>query len=206
MSPILSSLSKQLERPEAEGLVEDLVDQPLALVAVQERVFGVAELLDDPSNVVAQRLGVDLGDAIHVEPVDQAHVDMALERLVLLLGRVDFLGGLASARRSGRWRGDGVVAGPASIPGSVSAALSTGGRWFGRPRRRIPAAEALSGANGLRPSPRNISVDSSFQWLCGPAAVRAHVKRRPRTGLCGASMMDLSAAGLNERAISRKTW
>ena len=128
MSPILSSLSKQLERPEAECLVEDLVDQPLALVAVQERVFGVAKLLDDPANLVAQRLGVDLGDAIHVEPVDQSHVDVALERLVLLLGGVDFLGASflrARRRRRRRRRGRG---GP--VP-RTSAASVAGRRRIG---------------------------------------------------------------------------
>ena len=129
MSPILSSLSKQLERPEAEGFVEDLVDQPLALVAVQERVFGVAELLDDASDFVAQRLGVDLGDAIHVEPIDQSHMDMAFERLVLLLGGVDFLGGLGPAARGA---GDG-VAGEGLALARLGRGVAAGG-WSSVPR------------------------------------------------------------------------
>ena len=84
-------LEQELERTEAEGLVEDLVDQTLPLVAVQERVLGVAEVLDHAPDLVAQRLRVHLADPVHVEPVDQPHVDMALERLVLLDGRVRFL-------------------------------------------------------------------------------------------------------------------
>src|SRR5262249_54607345 len=83
-------LEQQLERAESEGFVEHLVDQALALVAIQEGVLGVAELLDDAADLAAQRFGIDLGDAIHVEPVDQARVDQALERLVFRESRVNF--------------------------------------------------------------------------------------------------------------------
>ncbi len=164
MSPILSSLSKQLERPEAERLVEDLVDQPLALVAVQERVLGVAELLDDAPDLVAQRLGVDLGDAVHVEPVDQPHVDVALERLVLLLGRVDFLGGprfVARLRRGLAARAR-VASGTGLSP--AVAGVEVGGGGSAR-RARAPETGASRGPNGLRPSPRNIGVDSHLVEL-----------------------------------------
>ena len=47
-------LEQQLERAEAEGLVEDLVDQPLALVAVEQRVLGVAEVLDDAADLAPE--------------------------------------------------------------------------------------------------------------------------------------------------------
>ena len=129
MSPILSSLSKQLERPEAERLVEDLVDQPLALVAVQQRVFGVAELLDDASDLVAQRLGVDLGDAVHVEPVDEPHVDMPLE-------------GSRTAPGPGRppW---------AALPCAV-AAEAEGGELGGRRRSKRPTLLSAGGSASRR--------------------------------------------------------
>ena len=112
-------LEQQLERAEAEGLVEDLVDQALALVAVEQRVLGVAELLDDPPDLVAQGLRVHLADPVHVEPVDQLHVDVPLERLVRLDGRIGLLGRLAPPRGGGRRRsrdGGGGNAGARACP------------------------------------------------------------------------------------------
>ena len=50
-------LEQQLERAEAEGLVEDLVDEPLALDAVEQRVLGVAQVLDDPADLARSVLG-----------------------------------------------------------------------------------------------------------------------------------------------------
>jgi hypothetical protein len=43
-------LKQHLERPEAERLVQHLFNQPLALVAVEESFFGVAEVLDDEAD------------------------------------------------------------------------------------------------------------------------------------------------------------
>ena len=43
-------LEQHLQRPEAERLVEHLVDEPLALHAVEQRVFGVAQALDDQAD------------------------------------------------------------------------------------------------------------------------------------------------------------
>ena len=84
-------LEQELERAETEGLVKDLVDQALAFVAVQQWVLGIAELLDDAPDLVAQGLRVHLADPVHVEPVHELDVNMPFERLVLLDGRVIFL-------------------------------------------------------------------------------------------------------------------
>ena len=58
MSLIVGSLSSDFERAEAERLVEDLVDELLALHAVEQRVFGVAQVLDDPADVPPQGVGL----------------------------------------------------------------------------------------------------------------------------------------------------
>ena len=44
-------LEQDLQRAEAEGLVEDLVDQPLPLGAVEHRVLGVEQVLDDAADL-----------------------------------------------------------------------------------------------------------------------------------------------------------
>ncbi len=140
-------LQEQLERPESERLVEDLVDQTLPLVAIQERVLGVAELLDQAPDFVAQRLGIDLADPLNIEAIDQSHVDVTLEHLVLFLGGVDFLGRLAPPSRARAEGGNGrrppVASAPAGI-GRVSAPAP------------VPGPTGARGPNGLRPNPRNI--------------------------------------------------
>ena len=97
-------LEQELERAETEGLVEDLVDQALAFVAIQQRVLGIAEMLDDGPDLVAQGLRVHLADPVHVEPVHELDVNMPFERLVLLDGRVDLLDRFGPSRRLRGWR------------------------------------------------------------------------------------------------------
>src|SRR5208337_1899380 len=99
-------LEQELERAEAEGLVEDLVDQALAFVAVQQRVLGIAEMLDNGADLVAQGLRVHLADPVHVEPVHELDVDMPLERHVLLDGRVYLLDRFGPSRRLRRRSGN----------------------------------------------------------------------------------------------------
>ena len=48
-------LEQDLERAEAERLVEHFVDQPLAFGAVEQRVLGVAQVLDDAADLAAKR-------------------------------------------------------------------------------------------------------------------------------------------------------
>ena len=71
-------LQQHFQRTEAEGLVEHFVDQPLALVAVQQRVFGVAEMLDDQADFAAEHVAFQLADPGQVELVDQLAVDARL--------------------------------------------------------------------------------------------------------------------------------
>ena len=72
-------LEQQLERAQAERFVEHLVDQPLALGAIEQRVFGVAEMLDDQANLAAQHVAFQLADARQVELVDQLAVNASLQ-------------------------------------------------------------------------------------------------------------------------------
>ena len=88
-------LEQQLQRPEAERLVQHLVDQPLALVAVEQRVFGVAQMFDDQADFAAQHVALQLADSRQVELVDQLAVNAALE--ILELGFLRFI----------RWSSDG---------------------------------------------------------------------------------------------------
>ena len=71
MSAILSSLSRSSSGPKPKVSSRTSLDQPLALVAVQQRVLGVAEMLDDAADLAAERVRVHLADPVHVEPVDQ---------------------------------------------------------------------------------------------------------------------------------------
>ncbi len=101
-------LEQHLERAEAERLVEHLVDEPLALHAVEQRVLGVAQVLDDEADLAAQRVALQVADARQVELVDELAVDAALELLELCIGRllgassgkVDRLGHRGSGVRS----------------------------------------------------------------------------------------------------------
>ena len=157
MSPIFVVLQEQFQRPEAEGLVEDLVDEPLALVAIEQRVLRVAELLDDPADLVAQHLRVDLADPVHVEPIDEPRVDMTLEQLELLLRR---------GRAPWRPRAPRGGAGGGTAPGRGRAAVAeapgpreggSGGIADGS-AAEVPPRSPNDGfvPNGTRPSPFSI--------------------------------------------------
>ncbi len=97
-------LEEQFERAEAERFVENFADEALAFVAVEERVFGIAKMLDDASDFAAERIRVHLADAVHVEAVDKPHVDMAFESFVRLVRRIGFFGRFARLGGDGRRR------------------------------------------------------------------------------------------------------
>jgi hypothetical protein len=80
-------LQEQLQRTEAEGLVQHLLDQPLALAAIEQRLFLVAQVLDDEANLLAEHVARQLADAGQVELIDELAVDLPLEVLELLLLR-----------------------------------------------------------------------------------------------------------------------
>ena len=93
-------LEQQLQRAEAERLVEHLVDEALALDAVEQRVFGVAQVLDDQADLAAQRVAFQVADARQVELVDQLAVDEALQ-LLEALGALAIAAGRRSSRPGG---------------------------------------------------------------------------------------------------------
>ena len=88
MSLIVGSFSSEFQRAQAERLVEHLVDQPVALVAVEQRVFAVAEVLDDQADLAAQHVAFQLAHLGQVELVDQLAVDPLLEFFEAALFRV----------------------------------------------------------------------------------------------------------------------
>ena len=55
-------LEQHFERAEAERFVEHFLDQAIALVAIEEGVFGVAEMLDDEPDFAAQDVAFELAD------------------------------------------------------------------------------------------------------------------------------------------------
>ena len=121
-------LEQHLQRAEAERLVEHLVDQPLALHAVEQRVFGVAQVLDDQADFAAQRVAVQVADARQVELVDELAVDEPLEFLEIALFR------LAGSQRASQFRHRGKSVckrelpshGPKHGNGPVSRPMSIG--------------------------------------------------------------------------------
>ncbi len=94
-------LQQHLQRPEAEGLVEHFAYQPLALVAVQQRVFGVAEVLDNQADFAAKRVALQFAHPRQVELVDQLAVDALLELLEVALFRI---GGAQGGRSVSAWQ------------------------------------------------------------------------------------------------------
>ena len=88
MSLIVGILQQHLQRPKAERLVEHFAHEPLSLVAVEQRVFGVAEMLDDQSDLAAQRVAFQLAHPRQIELVDQLAVDALLQFLEVAFLRI----------------------------------------------------------------------------------------------------------------------
>ena len=78
-------LEQEFQRPQAEGLVEHLADELLALVTVEQRVLIVAQVLDDQADLAAQRVAFELSHLGQIELVDQLAVDALLELLEIAL-------------------------------------------------------------------------------------------------------------------------
>ena len=170
MSAIFSVLQEQLQRPNLEGLVEDLVDEASARCG-SERVLGVAEVLDDAADLAAERGRVHLADPVHVEPVDELHVDVQLEGLVGLVGRVRLPGRRPASRRRGR-------RGRAAGRGGAAAASRGAGP---RPRRRAGRGPSGGRAGPIagrwpkaeRPSPLSTAeLQESSRQVAGPGPGR----------------------------------
>src|SRR5262249_38210038 len=90
-------LQQHLQRAETEGLVEDLVDQPLPLHAVEQRVLGVAQAFDDEADLAAEGVPLQVADARQVELIDQFAVDQPLE-FFKTLGALALQASLAGAK------------------------------------------------------------------------------------------------------------
>jgi len=80
-------LQEDFQRAQAEGLIEHLVDEPFPLVAVQERVFGVAEVLHDQADLATQYVAFQLAHPRQVQLVDKLAVDPLLQLLEAALLR-----------------------------------------------------------------------------------------------------------------------
>jgi len=78
-------LEQHLQRSKAERLVEHLVDEALALHAVEQRVLGVAQALHHQADLAAEGVALQIADARQVELIDQLLVDEALQFLETLV-------------------------------------------------------------------------------------------------------------------------
>jgi hypothetical protein len=72
-------LEDQFQRTETEGLVQNLLDQAFSLVAIEERLLRVAQVLDDQSDFAAKHVPFELANARQVELVDELAVNLPLE-------------------------------------------------------------------------------------------------------------------------------
>ena len=66
---------KQFQRTEAEGFVEQFLDQTFAFRAVQQRVFGIAKMLDDQSDLAAQGVAFKIAESRKVQFLDKLSVN-----------------------------------------------------------------------------------------------------------------------------------
>ena len=79
MSLIVWSFSRNSSGPRPKVSSSTSLDELLALVAVQQRVFAVAEVLDHQADFAAQHVAFQLADLGQVELVDQLAVDPLLQ-------------------------------------------------------------------------------------------------------------------------------
>ena len=75
---------QDLERPEAEQLVQHVGDDAFALVEAERRLVAlpVEHAADQRANLRLGVLALDAGQAIEIEPVEQILVDAALQFLI----------------------------------------------------------------------------------------------------------------------------
>ena len=104
-------LEQHFQGPRPNVSSSTSLDQPLALVAVQQGVFGVAEVLDHQANFAAERVAFQLAHPREIELIDELAVDALFELLVVALfrigrrkGVVSFPMGAFRLRRRGRRR------------------------------------------------------------------------------------------------------
>ena len=69
-------LEKDFERSEAEGFIEHFFDESFAFGAVEEWVFGIAEMFDNNADFAAEGITFKFGDSIEVEFFDEFSVNV----------------------------------------------------------------------------------------------------------------------------------
>ena len=69
---------QRLERPEAEHVVADVVEQVLLLGDRQHEVLDRDDLVDDVANFLARALGIELGQRRQIDRLDQRAEDHRL--------------------------------------------------------------------------------------------------------------------------------
>jgi hypothetical protein len=72
-------LEKDFERSESEGFIENFFDKAFSFGAIEEWVFGIAEVFDDDANFAAEGVAFEFGDAIEVEFFNKFPVDVRFE-------------------------------------------------------------------------------------------------------------------------------
>jgi hypothetical protein len=77
---------QDFEGPEAERFIEHFFDQALALAAVEQWVFGIAEMFDDQADFPAERIAFEVAQTRQVELFDELAVDQPLEAFKVLFG------------------------------------------------------------------------------------------------------------------------
>ena len=97
---------QRLERPVAEDVVADVVEQVLLLGDRHHDVLDRDDLVDDVANLLARRVGVELGQLAEIDRLDQRAEDRTLDLVVgFRAARIDGGGDLLRRRtRSGRLR------------------------------------------------------------------------------------------------------
>src|SRR5580658_4592480 len=74
------------QRAEPQGLVDDLVDEPHALILAQQFRAVLAKLFDAPPELSSQFIVVDAADRRHVQTADELLVDLLLQPHKTLFG------------------------------------------------------------------------------------------------------------------------
>ena len=80
-------LEQHFQRTEAEGLIQDFVDETLPLHAVEKRILGVAQAFDHQADLAAKRVPLKIADPGQVQLIDQLAVDQPLKVLEALVRR-----------------------------------------------------------------------------------------------------------------------
>ena len=128
---------QRLERPEAENVVADVLEQVLLLGNRHHDVLERDDVVDDVADFLARRFDIEAGELRQVDGVDQGREDRRLDVVEILRAADAVAGGRADAARLGRRAGRRRRRRPAAaLTGSGSSRRFGGGRARRRGRRR----------------------------------------------------------------------